>query len=241
MLSKIISVIAFAILAAQCASNNVPRSIGGKYAHDVFEDKNIVILANAACDSDLEKMQTILDTGININHKGLDDATPLMWALLCENYEGFKFLLENGADPNQRMAKQKNALTEAVLYLDGRYLRTLLQYGGNKNTTQFSGQHAILHDAFDLGFFENEWGNYELLLNSGADVNIGTRRGLGEKAVFGWRYDRLNQLLELGYNRNLNELYFFIENDDEELSDFQNTEKAKALIHLEKIKNKIPK
>ena len=46
--------------------------------------------------------RTRVSDGVPVIERGLQDITPLMWALSCKSVGGVEALLETGADPNQR-------------------------------------------------------------------------------------------------------------------------------------------
>ncbi len=52
---------------------------------------------------DTEEIDELLNQGVDINHAGKHGITPLWWALVAYNYEGFAHLLEKGAEPNPKI------------------------------------------------------------------------------------------------------------------------------------------
>ncbi len=65
-----------------------------------------------------------------------------------------------------------------------------------------------MHAAFTRGVFERDWGNYYLLLDSGADIERTYRRGttIAVTAAALGQPSKVLELLNRGYRRNLDEL-----------------------------------
>ena len=75
------------------------KRVGWK-AEDFFEDAKVIELCRAIEANDLETMKKLIDAGVNVNAKGKDDMTPLLWAYSDYKFERFQMLLDAGADPN---------------------------------------------------------------------------------------------------------------------------------------------
>ena len=64
----------------------------------MFPDESVRALAKAAAKGRVGTVEELVDLGVDVNASGTKGATPLFWAM--SNYNGFKKLLELGADPN---------------------------------------------------------------------------------------------------------------------------------------------
>ncbi len=73
-----------------------------------LEDK----LVDASAAGDVQKIQSLLSRGINVNcaSRGLDKSTPLILAVMQRRTEAVDVLLAAGADPNLRDAHSNAAL-----------------------------------------------------------------------------------------------------------------------------------
>ena len=62
-----------------------------------------------------ETIQKLIDLGCDVNAKDVDGNTPMHTAAYTENFEAFKCLLDNGADP---LIKDNEGLSVKELCLD---------------------------------------------------------------------------------------------------------------------------
>lgn len=60
------------------------------------------ILQKAAKKFNKNIFKLLIEAGCNIEHK-YANITPLVWSIICNNYEAFEILLQNGADVNIKM------------------------------------------------------------------------------------------------------------------------------------------
>ncbi len=182
--------------------------VGGKTVADVFSNQNLAMLARAACEGDIAKIGVALSGGANPNAVGLDGVTPLLWAGDCGNEKGVRALLQAGANPNP--AGNGDGLTPllaAVSYEDPAILRALLAAGADPNAAYKDSPWTALRMAFSYGISSNNWRNYYLLLDAGADINrIHAGETIAEFAVLLTQYDKAEELLHRGYNLRLDNL-----------------------------------
>src|SRR5690554_2968373 len=68
-----------------------------------FKDQSIVALCHAIERNDLELMQRLIDGGVDVNARGKDNVTPLLWAYPDNKPERLEVLLRAGADPNVKL------------------------------------------------------------------------------------------------------------------------------------------
>lgn len=189
-------VIATAVLLAGC---NVADSSGGSaqqplfFADKVFKDPKAQELANAAARGDVEAVRHLMkDEHVNPDTIFADDDSgmPLIaWPVFNLNPTGLKAMLDNGANPNARMAgeriaynsdgssesfhKHDSALVWAARQDDPIYLKLLLDHGGDPNTRNMD-HDTLLFQAF---IWHQQWKNVRTLVEHGADVNVHSGSG----------------------------------------------------------------
>lgn len=139
-----------------------------------------------------------------MNGTGLQGLTPLLWALSCKNVAGVKMLLDAGADPNQEAARGMTAVLAAVNY-DGPFLGLMLDHAGDLNAVRDGGNRTLLAEALSRGVHTDEWDNFELLVQRGADINRVSGKGLpiAEAAIAYGRPSKALFLLDHGYRYDL--------------------------------------
>ena len=148
-----------------------------------FNDKEEITFCHAIEWGDTRKMGKMLKEGIKLNKQGNTGMTFLLYSYLKSNKKSYKYLLENGADPDIEMYASEKLEFQSTMnftvsvmsfaaneYNDSYYLEKALSHGGNPNT-YISGRH-ILYYAVD----STDINNVKLLIESGADPD-----GLKEK------------------------------------------------------------
>jgi len=80
----------------------------GWRAEDFFEDPKVIPLCHAIESRNLNEIDRLIAGGANINTKGKDNMTPLLWAFPDKNLACFTRLLELGADPNVEVKSDLN-------------------------------------------------------------------------------------------------------------------------------------
>ena len=183
---------------------NDPK-LGGMTIGEVFSDPKAAKLAKAACGGDTSRIATLIAEGVDVNAKGQDGIVPMFYALKCEQPAALETLLKAGANPNYAGTDGILGTYAAASYTDPTYLKLMLQYGGNPNLTSGNGDTVLLK-AFTLGQFDEKWDNFELLLNSGVDINrpmSGGNTGIATYAAFVGHPSKAVQLLERGYTYDL--------------------------------------
>lgn len=161
-----------------CAASSNPRAmkeLERMQTADFFEDPAQRALAAAVEKGQLDEAQAAIEQGAEVNAVGQHGMAPLFWALAKQNIDGFRFLLEQGADPNivvdlpkHFQDRQAGAMEMAAQLEDSSYLRSLLEHGGDPNTIVNSRWDTpLLYRAI----MSRRPDNVRLLLEFGADVN----------------------------------------------------------------------
>lgn len=161
----------------------------------MFPDASVRALAKAAADGNIKKVEQLIKEGVSVNSKGTQGATPLFWAM--RNYNGFKLLLELGADPNVVFGNGDggSVVNWAVTAKDKRLLAAVLQHGGSPNLIDNQSGETPLFSAFEVGDVA-----IEALLAAGANINAKNRFGDTATMVASGRgrYEIVYKLLERG-------------------------------------------
>ena len=163
---------------ASCSASSQYRAMNElrkMKATDYFNIPADQQLAEAVASGNLRKAREAISQGAYINAVGNESMMPIIWALLKQNYTGFKFLLEEGADPNviidlpNHFQDDKFGLMQFAAGLeDSDYLRALLEHGGDPNT--------IINRVWNMpviysSIMARRTENILLLLEFGADIN----------------------------------------------------------------------
>ena len=130
----------------------------------MFPDPKARALAKAAGAGNIKKIEQLVNAGVSVNSKGTNDATPLFWAM--SNFNGFKRLLELGADPNVVFGDGGSVMHWAVTAKDERILKAALEHGGNPNLKAGQSEGTPLFEALSMGTKV-----VDTLLDAGADIN----------------------------------------------------------------------
>lgn len=161
----------------------------------MFPDASVRALAKAAGDGNIKKVEQLVKEGVSVNSKGTQGATPLFWAM--RNYNGFKRLLELGADPNVVFGNGDggSVVHAAVTAKDERILKAVFQHGGNPNLVDNQSGYTPLFSALPMGVR-----TVEAVLDAGADINAQDRFGntAAIAAAGRGRFEIVYKLLERG-------------------------------------------
>lgn len=194
------------VLAVGCAqpAASMGLKIFGKSAGDLFPDPKVAALARAACAGDERGVARQIAAGVDPNTVGEERAVPLVWAIACRNVRGVEALLKGGADPNQLLGDD---FTPVYAAAQGPVdiLKMLLKYGGDPNAGSKESGGSALIEAMSMGINDGGWKNYYALLEAGADINR-VYKPYNTIAIFAAttaQYDKLAELLDRGYDRDL--------------------------------------
>jgi uncharacterized protein len=202
-----------AVLMLGCEEHKV----GGMTVEQEFPDSKVAALARSACDGDLDAVNSALKRGADPNGKGKDGATPIFWAMACENARGVEALLKAGADPNYRLPAGDTPVTVAAGIKSPDILKLLLKYHGDPNATNDRRPYVAgnaLANALSVGIYGYGWDNYYALLDAGADINKATDVGetIATAAASLGAFDKVAELLKRGYDYDLVELGGLVQN-----------------------------
>lgn len=118
-------------------------------------------------------------------------ATPLTWAAILQDNDAVTTLLDEGADPNKKDARENTPLLVATVIGDARIVQTLIDEGAIANDRV---EIPALIAAAALGRTDI----VKILLDKGADVNVRDRRGrtpLDLEVVFSEENEGIRELL----------------------------------------------
>jgi hypothetical protein len=196
-------------MTTQAAS--MEHKVGDKSAQDLFADPKVQALAVAACNGDAAGIARALASDIPVDATGLDQSTPLMWALSCDNADGMEALLKAGADPNKSNGRFTPVYAAATRHKT-EPLKLLLKYGGVANTEDSKTRKTALQEALELGIHGIGWDNYYALLQK-ADINTADEMGytITKDAAALGQFDKVFELLERGYQYDLTDLGYTVQ------------------------------
>jgi hypothetical protein len=167
-------------------------------------------LMGSAASWDLQKLKTLVNSGVNVNARGVGGLTPLMWAATDPSrklsHSDFAkltprpdsrtvdFLLQHGADPN---AKDDENLT-VLMHADGSTASKIIAAKADFNARDANGLTALMHHALN--------GDTEAIradVAGHADVNAVDGRGWSALmyAVNQGSVEAVQSLLTAGANR----------------------------------------
>jgi ankyrin repeat protein len=173
--------------------------VRGFRATDYFEDPRVVALAAAAARGDVKEVDQLIAGGVDVNAMGKEEMTPLWWAFLARNLDGFASLLDHGASPNVKDAKGRSIMCQAAAREDSRYLQRALAAGGNPDGVSRAG---IADESIPIfcAVGNKNVENIKLLHSVGADLNMQEyhrETPMMYAAALNW-WDIVYVLLELG-------------------------------------------
>jgi ankyrin repeat protein len=202
-------VILVAALLGACAVSNAQRA-----SHELKQMKAERYFANpvqagfvtAIGRGELEQAQRLLTEGATVDAVGSEGMTALHWAIAKRNFEGFRFLLTQGANP-RTLTRWRDAngqeqwagvIDFASALEDGRYLRALLDAGGDPNQIINSSEQTAIY----IAILNRRYENASLLLERGADINHRSKSLTTpiNRAVSGSAYRSAAFLLKAGAN-----------------------------------------
>ena len=174
----------------------------------MFPNKRVRALAKAAGDGRVEDVERLAAEGVDVNTGGKSGSTPLFWALRESSFEGYRRLLELGADPNVVFG-DSSVLHWAARHIDSAFVKAALEHGGDPDLRAGPLGETPLFETVDLSA-EDMRDAMVLLLEYGADINaqtihaeaipglsLGGSTAVMKAAMIG-SFPTVYQLLELG-------------------------------------------
>lgn len=136
-------------------------------------DSNATLLHIACGKGKLSTSQWLIENGADINALGNDNITPLFYAILSQNIEIVKLLVESGADLNASMKDKGNDSATLLFFaIDSQNIeivKLLVDSGADINKASLRDNDNVtpLYLAVDLENIEI----VKFLVDSGADIN----------------------------------------------------------------------
>ena len=142
-----------------------------------------------------------------------EDVSPLSAAVLCDDRAAVDAALAGRADPNQREPGGLTPVVIAAALSREEILRKLLAAGGDANSYESDTGQLALAYALAAGTHRKDWRAYYTLLDHGADVNFGGGKvtPIGEWAESLGQFDKISELLDRGYRKDLPGLAWSVE------------------------------
>ena len=135
---------------------------------DIFAtDAKSLSLSRAAGSGRTDEIKRLVLDGAAVNAVGMEEITPLWWALWADNFDGFEALLRLGANPNAPRRMGLPIMHLAANNPDSRFLQAALRFGGNPDEIDVAAQTTLLYRPIRGGLDRN----VEILLAAGANVN----------------------------------------------------------------------
>ena len=125
-------------------------------------------LSAAAEAGDLETVRSLIAAGADVNTKGRDMKTPLIYASTCGHAEMAKFLIAAGADVNAKDRDSRTPLHLATERGDIEMVKALISAGADVNAKDRDSR-TPLHPATERGDIEM----VKALISAGTDVKQG--------------------------------------------------------------------
>jgi len=163
------------------------------------EDRGATVLLIACSFKDYENVVSILiSRGADVNFKGKDGRTPLMWAA-GNSLETSKILLDNGADVKAKGDDGMNAFIQSAFGIlskkvDTEVMDLLLENGSDVNS-ELSGKDAAGWTALLFASVNGDIELAEYLILQGANVNHTSNEG--STALFLARQEKYEELVSL--------------------------------------------
>jgi uncharacterized protein len=186
------------------------QKVGWK-AKDYFDDPKAIALCHAIEADDLAEIDRLVAAGANVNTRGKDNMTPLLWAYPDDKLARFTRLLELGANPNiaitSGLGRSGFGAGDSVTHMACRtrfpgYFEAVFEHGGdpkliqNGRITGITPIHSVI-----TGGGPNKREHVRLLIDQGADLNHmngAWATPVIEAVSWGGQYDIALMLLQAG-------------------------------------------
>jgi len=117
-------------------------------------------------DLTVEEANELIENGANVNQVGYYGRTPLLYALLDNNYKVVKFLIEKDADVNQVDYKGRNPLFFSCYFENYDLAKFLVENGADINNVKNKDYNPLR-----IACRRKNFNIVKLLINNKADVN----------------------------------------------------------------------
>jgi len=167
------------------------------------EDRGATVLLIASSFKDYEDVVShLISRGADVNFKGKDGRTPLMWAA-GNSLETTKILLENGADVNARGNDGMTAFIQSTFGILSKKVITdvmdlLLENGADVNS-ELTGKDASGWTALLFASVNGDKDLVEYLILHGADVNHTSNEGVTALSLA--RQEKYKEIISLLKNK----------------------------------------
>ncbi|MGR2964077.1 ankyrin repeat domain-containing protein [Vibrio vulnificus] len=198
--SKVLSVLMIALLSLLSGC----KFEGKDMKADLFFDAKMVSLLGAIQRKDSAAAKSMLAQGVELNVRGEEGITPLLWLIMQKDLSAVELALQLGADPNFpamieiNRTGPKPAQPLAIIAGDGdnKLFRLLLNYGASPNSRADSTEHPALFRCIG----HDNWQQFTWLLENCVDINAtdNSNRNAALYATGLLKYDFVVKLLELG-------------------------------------------
>lgn len=178
-----------------------------------FTDPDTRALVVAAVDGNTGEIDRLVAAGVNVNARGKDGMTPLIWTICHLKKTGYQSLLEHGADPNLQIQsgihEGESVMGTATQLPDSSYLKLALLHRGDPNLVNKSSYYDYnpLFSAVMAGIKAN----VDLLIQAGANINAADDGDDSQTplvaAVDEQNYEIAYQLLQAGANYRITDPY----------------------------------
>lgn len=136
---------------------------------EIFKDREVRKLAKYAAEGNIQKIDELVKSGVDVNARGALNATPLFVAI--GNIDGFRRLLELGANPNVKF-DDKGTVLHWLARLDAaEQMQIVLKHGGDPNLTAGNFDHTPAFKSIRSSNQSAIPKTLKLLLDYGASVD----------------------------------------------------------------------
>lgn len=163
MIVLVVGIIAFIVIKY---NNNIMMA-ADNFLSDTLAEEDATAITEAVAESDVERVNELLNDGMYADVQDMDGWTPLMWAAQDGDVEIMNVLIQAGADPNMVDYYEETALIRAIYSQNVDAISLLLLSGADPNMADSSGWTPLMYAAAN-GVIEP----VEALLNGGADPEL---------------------------------------------------------------------
>lgn len=145
----------------------------GKPPSFFFADQKVIALCSAILESDCLAVEQLIQDDVDINMRGQDGITPLLWTLALNDKQAFALLLDAGANPNIQTITGDSVMSFVAGIPDSFFVNLVLAHGGNPNLVNPVTERTPLLETI----YHNQYENMKILITHGANVNYATPMG----------------------------------------------------------------